>query len=149
METTINIHVELLDRITREARNRKISRSKMIVALLEMMMEDRSQPPRFGRPVQYQAKKKPEEWRNFHITLMEDQYEYFQDLRKLFKMSVSLIIAIAARDYLENPQVKIITDNYLFNSYLVVREIVDSVICWRLYWGYPTSIMEQMKKLNR
>lgn len=82
METTINIHVDLLNRITREARSRKISRSKMIVSLLEMIMEKPSHPLRFGRLVQYQEKRKPEEWHTFHITLMEDENEYFQDLKK-------------------------------------------------------------------
>ena len=149
METTVNIHVDLFNSITREARAKGISRSKMIISLLEMMMEKPSQPLRFGRPVQYQKKKKPEEWHTFHISLREDEYEYFQDLRKLLKMSISFIIASAVMDFLNNPDVTIPTDNYLFNSYLVVREIVDSIICWRLYWGHPVSIMQEMKKLNR
>jgi hypothetical protein len=149
METTVTIHVNLFNRITQAAQKKKVSRSKLIITLLEMLMEKPSHPLRLGRLVQYQERKMPEEWHTFHISLMEDEYEYFQDLRKLLKMSVSLLIALAVKNFLNDPEDNINTDNYRFNSYLIVQEIVDSVICWRLYWGYPAGILQQMKKLNQ
>jgi hypothetical protein len=149
METTVTIHLNLFNRITQAAQMKKVSRSKLIITLLEMMMEKPSHPLRLGRLVQYQERRKPEEWHTFHISFMEDEYEYFQDLRKLLKMSVSLLIAIALKNFLNDPEDTINTDNYRFTSYLVVQEIVDSIICWRLYWGYPAGILQQMKKLNR
>jgi hypothetical protein len=149
METTINIQVDILKRIAQAASIKKISRSKMIITLLEMMMEKPSHPLRLGRLVQYQERSRPENWQTFHISFKEDEYEYFQDLKKLLKFSISLLIALAVKKFLNNSGVNINTDNYLFNNYLVVQEIVDSIICWRLYWGYPAEILEQMKKLNQ
>ena len=145
METTVNIQVELFERISKEARARNISRSKMIITLLEMMME-KSSSPILGRLVQYQERRKGNKWHPFHITFLDDEYEYFQDMRKLLKMSVSLLLAIAVKQFLDNPAVKIDTDNYRFGSYLIVKEIVDSITCWRLYWGYPPGIMHYLQK---
>lgn len=145
METTVNIQIDIFNRITSEARARKISRSKMVILLLEMTMK-KPAPPRLGRLVQYQESRSPEEWHTFHITFLDDEYEYFQDLRKLLKMSVSLLLALAVKKFLDDPAVSIDTDNYLFKSYLIVKEIVDSISCWRLYWGYPPGIREHLIK---
>lgn len=145
METTVNIQVDLFEKITKAARARKISRSKMIILLLEMIM-DKPTPPRLGRLVQYQESRCPEDWHIFHISFMDDEYEYFQDLRKLLKMSVSLLLAIAVKKYIDDPAVIIDTDNYRYKSYLIVKEIVDSITCWRLYWGYPPGIMHHLQK---
>ena len=78
-----------------------------------------------------------------------ERCEYFQDLRKLLKMSVSLLLALAVKKFLDDPTVTIDTDNYLFKSYLIVKEIVDSITCWRLYWGYPPGIMHTLQKTTR
>lgn len=143
MDTTVYIQIDLFDRITKEAHARNISRSKLIIILLELMM-GKPATPRLGKLVQYQESRNPEEWHTFHISFMDDEYEYFQDMRKLLKMSVSLLLAIAVRQFLDNPVVKIDTDNYRYKSYLIVKEIVESITCWRLYWGYPPGIRQHL-----
>jgi hypothetical protein len=29
------------------------------------------------------------------------------------------------------------TDNYLYRNYILIKKIIDGVICWQTYWGYP------------
>ena len=77
----------------------------------------------------------------FHLVVREDDYEYLLDLRKFLKMSVSLIIAYAVKKFLGKNKNNI-TDNNRYKNYVLVKEMVDNIICWRLFWGYPPSIGE-------
>ncbi|MBP7738700.1 MAG: hypothetical protein KA369_22180 [Spirochaetes bacterium] len=140
METTLNIHVDIFRLINSAAKARGISRSDLIVTLLKKVMDDIANPSRLGKLVQYQEKSMPCEWRTFHVSLREDDYEYFLDLRKLLKMSVSLILAYAVKKYLKRIMNKNITDNYLFKNYVLAKMVIDNIVCWKLIWGYPPDI---------
>jgi hypothetical protein len=140
METTLNIHVNILKQITLTAESRGISRSAIIILLIQKVMADIADPHHIGRLVKYQCRCRPEEWHPFHIQVREDMYEYWQDLRKLCKMSVSLILAYAVQKYLQNMLQKNSTDNYRFNSYLIIKEIFDTVIVWKFIWGIPPNL---------
>jgi hypothetical protein len=140
MKTTLNIHYEILKIITVAAQERAISRSDLIISLLKRVMEDMSTPGDLGRLVQYQKRGKAADWHTFHIKLRVDEYEYFLDLRKLLKMSVSLILSYAVKRYLINTPEKNIGDNYPYKNYVIIRELIDNIICWKLVWGYPQHI---------
>jgi hypothetical protein len=59
-------------------------------------------PERIEKLVQYQDRFTYEEWHIFHIQIREDMHEYWLDLRKLLKMSVSLIPAYAVKNFYAN-----------------------------------------------
>ena len=140
METTINIQVDILEKITLAARSQGISRSRLIACLIKRVMEDMPDPQCIGRMVHYQKRSRPETWRTFHLTLQFDEYEYFLDLRKLLKMSVSLILAYAVKQYLHKSIKKQTADNYhSFQNYIIAREVSDTIICWKLIWGFPPN----------
>jgi hypothetical protein len=84
----------------RAAQSRGVSRSEMIAILIKKVMDDLSIQGRMGKLVQYQERRKRSEWHKFHWYVREDDYEYFLDLKKLLKMSVSLILAYAVDKYL-------------------------------------------------
>jgi hypothetical protein len=71
-----------------------------------------------------------------------DEYEYLLDLRKLFKMSVSLIIASGVDRYLDMLMKGKFADNNRFNNHIVIREVAGNIICRRLYRGYPNNIAQ-------
>ncbi len=144
METTINIHYDVLEKITRAANVYGISRSGIIMLIIREMMSSIPDTVRMGKMVRYQSSSGPDTWHTFHIQVRMDEYEYLLDLRKLFKMSVSLIIAYAAERYIKKLMRTKGTDNYQFNNYVVIREVVDNIICWRLYWGYPRNLGEML-----
>jgi hypothetical protein len=145
METTLNIRIELLEKITSTAQERNISRSELIIDLLQKVMADESSRVRMGKLVKYQEKRKAKEWHRFHVCFREDDYEYFLDLRKLMKMSLSFILAYAVKKYLDElAQVKK-TDNYRYTNYLIIKDWIGSVVCWRLVWGYPPEIAKYLE----
>ena len=140
METTLNIRTDISEKITLAARSRDISRSEMIVILIKKVMDDISNPGRIGKLVQYQDRRDPDEWHTFHLYVREDDYEYFLDLRKLLKMSVSLILAYAVEKFLDKLMKRNITDNNRFRNYVIIKDVIDNIICWRFIWGFPPNI---------
>lgn len=139
METTLNIHSDIYEKLAKAAKSAGISRSEMIIILIKKTMDDIHDPARMGIMVRYQNRRKPEEWRRIHVELRIDDYEYFLDLRKLLKMSVSLILAYAVQKYLPT-LFNNFTDNNRYKNYIVIREIIENVVCWRFFWGYPYNI---------
>lgn len=144
METTLNVHLDMLEKITRAARALGISRSEIIIILLKKVMDETTKPDCLWKLVKYQRKRKPDEWHGFHLTVRPDDYEYFLDLRKLLKMSLSLILSYAVYKYLDKLIKKDITDNYRYNHYIIMEKRIDSIPCWIFIWGYPPSIGERI-----
>jgi hypothetical protein len=147
METTLNIHIDVLRQIADAARIRGVSRSEMIVYLLKKAMDYISNPGRFGTLVRYQERGRPEDWHAFHIKMRPDDYEYMLDLRKLLKMSVSLILARSVRRYIRKkekaefmPLYKNKADKNRYKNYVLIQETVSGVVCWKLLWGFPPNI---------
>lgn len=140
METTLNIHAHILEKISLAARFRGMSRSEMIILLIKKAMDDIPDPARIGRMVRYQRRSMPTEWRTFHVQLRMDDYEFFLDLRKLLKMSVSLILAYAVKKFLDKLVKANTTDNYQYRNYVVIKEYIDNIVSWRFIWGYPPNL---------
>lgn len=140
METTLNIHAEILQRITLAAQLKGVSRSDVIVTLIKLVMDDIPDPGRFGSMVRYQERSNPEDWHIFHIQLRVDDYEYMLDLRKLLKMSVSLILSYAVSKYLNSILKEANTDNYRYKNYVIIKDMIDNITYWKFIWGYPPNI---------
>ncbi len=121
------------------------SRSVIIKLLIHEMMNDNKEMLRPCSRIEYQARDEKEKWHRLHIVINPYEYEYYLDMRKLYKMSVSFILAFAVRRYLDNI-VRVLlsgntsTDNYRYRNYLFIKKIIDGVICWQLYWGIPAKI---------
>jgi hypothetical protein len=141
MKTTINMHREILDKITVAAKTLGITRTELIVMLLKKVMANMSKPGRLGMLVSYQDRAKRDDWHRFHVRIREDDYEYCLDLRKLLKMSVSKILHYAVKKYLKKNFNKNSGDNYRFINYVISREIIQNVICWKFMWGYPPTMV--------
>ncbi|HOT45199.1 MAG TPA: hypothetical protein PLM53_12560 [Spirochaetota bacterium] len=140
METTLNVHADILEKINWAARSRRVSRSEMIIVLIKRIMDDASNSVRFGRMVRYQERNRPDMWHTVHVKLRMDDYEYLLDLRRLLKMSVSLILAYAVRKHLNEIMKKKATDNNQYKNYVLIKEIFNATVCWKLIWGYPPDM---------
>src|SRR5271157_5384356 len=139
METTLNIRIDILEQIKKAAEDKGISYSEMIFLLMTKVTNDVGMPGKIGRLIQYQIRRRPEDWHVFHVNVREDMYEYWLDLRKLLKMSVSLILAYAVKRYLKDAIKIKNTDNNLCKNYIIVKQVVDSVIIWKFIWGFPPN----------
>jgi len=149
MQTTINIKETLFMHICKAAESRCISRSALIMEMLKTAMGDLSHEVCIGRLVQYQTRENMERMHPFHITYREDEYEFSQDMRKLFKKSLSLILAEAVKKYLiKIPHKKRNTDNYPHANYVIIKEMIDTIVSWRLIWGFPPAIAHILEQSN-
>jgi hypothetical protein len=131
-----------LDQIKKIALSNGISCSEMIVLLLKKVMAEISNPESMGKMIKYQDRCNAPKWHVFHVKVREDTYEYWLDLRKLLKMSVSLILANAVKKYLGKPLKINRTDNYRFTNYIIAKEVMDSVIVWKFIWGIPYNLQK-------
>ncbi len=62
-------------------------------------------------------------------------------MRKFFKMSVSFILAYAVMRYLDEVLKRNKSaDNYCYQNYIFMKEVVNGIICWQIYWGIPQKI---------
>jgi hypothetical protein len=145
METTLNVHTNILKQILEIAELKDISRREIIISLLNKMMDDTARSVKMGRLVQYQKRRPGKEWRRIHVIFEADEYEYFLDLRKLLKMSLSHILAVAVNKHIDAISMNNETDNNRHTNYLIINEEIDSIPCWRMIWGYPPSIKQHLK----
>ncbi len=140
METTLNIRKDIMRKVAKAAKSYGISCSEMIVLLINRSTREISNPGFPGRRVRYQARRKPADWCESHVKLRDDEYEYWQDLRKLMKMSVSLILANAVRKFLSKPFKIYRADNCLCKNYIIAKEIIDNITIWKFIWGFPPNL---------
>lgn len=145
METTLNIDSDIYDKITMAAASYGISRSELIILLIKKTMDDIPDPGCMGTMVRYQKRRNHRQWHVFHLQVRMDDYEYFLDLRKLLKMSVSLILAYAVNKFLNKLKISK-TDNYPYKNYLIIKEVINNLISWRFIWGYPLNIRQFLPK---
>lgn len=121
------------------------TRTFIIKILMQRVMDDNRKMLQSYPRIRYQARDDKENWHRIHLVLNEYEYEYCLDMRKLFKMSVSFILAYAVRRFLEDVINELIdgsnnTDNYCYQNYILIKKIIDGIICWQIYWGIPTEI---------
>ena len=140
MITTMNVHTAILSKILRTAQSNNKTHSEIILLLLGKVKIDMPVPFVFGKMVKYQERRKCNDWHTLHLELRDEEYEYLLDLRRLLKMSVSLILAVAVDKYLHNIDNIINSDKYLMRNYVLILEVINEIEHWRHIWGYPHNI---------
>ncbi len=140
METTLNMYCTIQKRIIRYACAQGVSPSAVVMRLMKRVMAEIQDPDGIGTMVKYQKRRPREDWHNFHLQLNPDEYECMLDLRKILKMSVSLIVAYAVEKYLDDNFKFNFSDNYFVINYVIIKEIINNIICWKLFWGNPSII---------
>ena len=147
IETTINIHKTIMDRLGKSSISTGRSRNFIIVLLLKRAMEENRKMLRFNTAVKYQEEDPLKQWHKFHVQYRNDMYEFCHDMRKFYKMSVSRILALSVMRYLDEiviglieGDVKYTTDNYLFSCYIFLQEVIEGAILWKYSWGIPTKM---------
>lgn len=141
IETTINISREQLDKLSIAAERLKTSRTALISSLLNHHSRINRRCLELWKSVKYQERMDKSKWRRFHICVRGDEYEFFIDLRKVMKMSVSFLIAYAIDEYLDElfSSTDNSTDNYPYCNYMISKFELGNVICCVFCWGIPPS----------
>jgi len=145
VETTVNIHRDILTILDRAVRVTGKSRNLIIKHLMQKMLRINQNMLQSCSRIKYQDRDIQENWHKVHIALNEYEYEYCLDLRKLYKMSFSRIIACAVRKYIDIILRQLFdrnndTDNYRYINYLLIKKSICGVTCWQIYWGIPWKL---------
>jgi len=148
LTTTLNIHKDILSKIMYASERLGKTKRDLIVLLLMRIMKNHNLFKHNFSTVKYQPDDDKDKWRCFHIRFREDENEFFSDLRKVSKFSVSFLVAKAVDNYLDKTlqDLEKAVDNYpYFKNYILYHEVVDGIMCWHSYWGMP---VEQLKNLR-
>lgn len=143
IDTTLYVHETTIELIDSACAIMGCSRSRAIVMLFRRAMADRRKRPNTGSAIRYQRRDALRRWRTVHVRFREDEADYVKDMRNFFKLSDSLILAQAARQYLDDVVKQSCrdgkSDNYRFPNYILARYIEDGLTCWLVCWGIPHS----------
>ncbi|HPA72230.1 MAG TPA: hypothetical protein PKY31_08180 [Spirochaetota bacterium] len=143
IDTTVYMRNDIAEWISDMAERAGISRNAMISALLHGFAEKRPAGAKAWSRVRYQDRAPDGQWTRVHVRLKGDEYEYFIDLRKVFKLSVSYVIAIAVKEYGRSVHVMNV-DNYRYHNYAMIHFQEGYVHCWLFCWGIPPKLPENL-----
>ena len=104
--------------------------------------------------ISYRKRDADNPWKRVHLELYQSEYEFFLDVKKLWKMSLANIIAYCVDnvlfeffEYFSKQIEKIKTDNYLSyyenRSYSFNFYRVKGIHCLKFYWGPPPEMLGQ------
>jgi hypothetical protein len=152
IETTIHIHKNILEVLNRGAARTGRTRTFIIKLLMQRVMRDNQKIIQTNSRIKYQARDAKESWQRLHVVMNEYEYEYYLDMRKFYKMSVSFILAFSVMRYIDEVMNELlndnnITDNYCYQNYIFIKKIIDGVICWQIYWGLPQKTNNLLNSL--
>ncbi len=150
IETTINIRSDLLEKILLKKDTNRISLNTIADNLLRKAMSWSKNKLAVFKSVKYQDRIEDNElyYHKLHIALSEDLYEKCLDMRKLYKLSVSFILAKCIEFYLHKlsmPEVKN-TDNYHTN-YIIFTSEEDGIYSFTVFWEIDTEKFRQKQLL--
>jgi hypothetical protein len=146
IETTMHVHIDIMKTLNNGADATGRGLTSIIKLLMQRVMEDNKKLLKSYSRVKYQERDEKENWNRIHIVLNEYEYEYYLDMRKFYKMSVSFILAFAVMRYLNEIVNELLdrnknTDNYFYRNYIFIKETVDGIVCWQIYWGIPIKLL--------
>ncbi|HPC41866.1 MAG TPA: hypothetical protein PLM53_08155 [Spirochaetota bacterium] len=141
IETTINLDIGVVNDIVRASMITGISRRDIVSSLIKRLSRDHQGMVRSWIRVRYQARTGGNAWKRLHLALWPDEYEFFLDMRKVCKMSVSFLVSYAVLKYLDEVIRLLLknSDNNRYKNYLIFNRIVDGIVCWTYCWGMPRA----------
>ncbi len=141
VETTINIDKELYEKLKEAAKKYGVSRSRLISLLMKIFV-NREEPDEENytqNTVQYQEARDADDWKTLHLVIYKPDYEFFDDVRKLWKKSFSLLVAYVFEKYfayLDQFPEEDFTDNYrdiaYFTRYFIENDVPYLLLCWQV-----------------
>jgi len=142
VRTSIYMHNQTKEKLNNASEATGLSKNEIIRLLLLRFVKVSDNHVKFFSSVSYQKRRSKSEWSRCNIVLWGGMYEYCLDLRKLCKMSLSLIIAYAAHNFLDDlleewavEQNRENVENTEYHCYVASVRIINDIKCWRMLWG--------------
>ncbi len=101
IRTTVNVRKDLHDKIEEYSNKYNLSKNKIMKIFIEKMITELLSDDKFkSHAIQYQLPYP--EWEHPHITLSNCEYDRFLDVKKVYRFSLSLILAMALENFSES-----------------------------------------------
>lgn len=139
-ETTVNIDRETYAKLTKASETYGVSRSRIIAMLLDLYVQSEETPECATGTVKYQKTQPHENWKKLHIVIPGHTCEFFDDVRKLWKLSVSFLVVLAVQKYLIHLGEifkKSFTDKYWSGAYTSILFEYNNMQFLLFCWGVP------------
>ncbi len=145
IESTIYVHKSTMEKLNKGVVITGRTRTYIIKILMQNVMKDSKKLLKSYSRVKYQDRDARENWHRLHMVMNEYEYEYYLDMRKFYKMSVSFILAYATMKYMDEILNEFYkrgnsADNYFYKNYVFIKKTINKVICWQIYWGIPSHL---------
>ncbi len=131
----------------------KRPKEELLVLAMRMMLKDCEAFFRMDGRIEYQKRvdeKTGEKIKKHRVKmrLMCREYDYCQDMRKLFRRSISLVMAIAVRTYIvkiveaivNKTADSVLADTYPFENYAISINRICYAPSFRIWWGLPKNL---------
>ena len=154
IETTYVMTDEVMDLLAEAEEKTGYDQITLVVLCMQMMQENHKEFLETRGRIQYQDRCDektglPIPKHRVHVTILEAQYNYFQDCRKFFRRSISLCFAISVLTYLaivverilaEQKQGDISRDNYPLVNYAFIEKCKENITVFEIWWGLPENL---------
>ncbi len=153
IKTTYVMCDEVIGLLAEAEEKTKYQKEELLVKAMRKMMKDYERYERDAGRIEYQKRFDEETGEQIikhrvKMRLLIREYNYFQDMRKFFRRSISLVMAIAVYTYLAEIVEKILqkdyealhADNYPFECYAIMGKCIENIPTWRIWWGVPPDL---------
>lgn len=140
VHTTLNLTQSDATLLDEKAKELRMKRSEIVALMMRKMLAKLKKIPKKFESVSYQKDINDEGWKCVHVFFDGIDYEVFIDMRKFFKWSVSALVAMALKRFVNDfseineKNIKVYCDNYKIISYDCDGKLNKNIFCWHIKW---------------
>ncbi len=134
IKTSVYINTDKLVKVMEYSAANGLTYNEVITLLLKKMQADGGCNIRKFSAVKYQNDDPDKNWVTKTVYFEEICYEFFTDMRKFFKISVSFLLAKAIDLFLETILMEENQRNYADHDWDITRKEDDFSEIWTIFW---------------
>ncbi len=136
IKSSVYINIEKLSLIENFSKLNELSVNEVVALLLRKILKDGNYSAKKFRAVKYQEIDPDKHWDTLTVYFEDVDYEFFTDMRKFFKESVSLLLAKAIDLFLDTilSEVEEILLNYADSDWDIRRDDIETGAVWTILW---------------
>ncbi|MCX8123397.1 MAG: hypothetical protein N3F66_04445 [Spirochaetes bacterium] len=151
IETTTCISYSHLDLLTFYAKKHNMPLRTFISSLISFATQYDKLQSHFFKQLKYR-KRYSGQWKRLHLVLYDDEYEFFMDVKKVYKLSLARIIEYCLDNILyefleflakEEENEDYYTDNYRYRGYAFETGTKKDIFYLTVYWGPHPEILQK------
>ena len=145
IKSSVNINIGKLSLLEKFSEVNELSINEVVALLLRKILEDGKYSAKKFRAVKYQEIDPDKNWDTLTVYFEDVDYEFFTDMRKFFKESVSLLLSKAIDLFLDTilSEVKDILLNYADSDWDIRSDDVETGVIWSVYWIKPGQTQKE------